>query len=77
MAPERLNRIETPSGDVYSLGVMLHELVTGVCPGAGGNADATFGLDGEIEPASIAVEVIALAREMRGPASLRPTAREV
>ena len=28
IAPERLQRVEVPEGDVYSLGVVLHELIT-------------------------------------------------
>lgn len=32
IAPERLDGIETPAGDVYSLGVLLHEIVLGTKP---------------------------------------------
>ena len=32
IAPERLQRVEVPQGDVYSLGVVLHELITGDRP---------------------------------------------
>ncbi|MEN0067412.1 MAG: serine/threonine-protein kinase [Myxococcota bacterium] len=32
IAPERLNRVEVPEGDVFSLGVVLHELITGDRP---------------------------------------------
>ena len=32
IAPERLERIEDPKGDVFSLGVTLHEMITGMRP---------------------------------------------
>ncbi len=76
MAPERLQGIEHPSGDIYSLGVVLHELVTGSCPGVAGAADATFEID-TVVPSEPADRVVALARDMRGPHGTRPTAREV
>ena len=76
MAPERLQGIEEPSGDVYSLGVVLHELITGSCPGSAGVADATFEL--ELGPEATPLdEVTDLARQLRGPRASRLTAREL
>jgi serine/threonine protein kinase len=75
IAPERLGGIEGPSGDIYSLGVVLHVLITGDKPTR----------PGEYKPRKHRVErteavetILAYARKM---ASLdpnqRPVAREV
>jgi hypothetical protein len=40
MAPERLNGVTAPSNDIYSLGVILHEMVTGRLPSVSGRVIA-------------------------------------
>ena len=40
MAPERLNGVSAPSNDIYSLGVILHEMVTGQLPSISGKIAA-------------------------------------
>jgi serine/threonine protein kinase len=40
MAPERLNGVTAPSNDIYSLGVILYEMVTGRLPSVSGRATA-------------------------------------
>ena len=70
IAPERLHGIEGPAGDVFSLGVVLHELVTGDRPTWDGTSQ------GHADP-QIA-EVVELAAVMRSvDAAKRPSAREV
>jgi len=76
MAPERLQGIEEPSGDIYSLGVVLHELVTGSCPGEAGAVADTFEIERDSEVAPVD-DVVSFARQMRGPRASRPSAREV
>ncbi|MEQ1508079.1 MAG: serine/threonine-protein kinase, partial [Myxococcota bacterium] len=69
---ERVRGIEDPRGDVYSLGVVLEQIVTGVPP-------AKFGQppQGGI-PRDVPVEVLRLARDMQTADYLaRPTADEV
>jgi serine/threonine protein kinase len=79
IAPERLEGVEDPRGDVYSLGVVLEELVTGLRPslldaptpsGAGGSPLPGF--------AGVPPDVLVLARSMREPlVESRPTADQV
>ncbi|MEZ4240277.1 MAG: protein kinase [Myxococcota bacterium] len=66
MAPERLDRIDEPPGDIFSLGVVLEELLTGRRPSL---------LDRGPPPQDAALQ---LARQMRSldPRS-RPTAADV
>ena len=42
MAPERLNGIAAPSNDIYSLGVILYQMLTGYVPGGEAPATATL-----------------------------------
>jgi serine/threonine protein kinase len=89
IAPERVQGIELPAGDVFSLGVVLHELVSGTRP----RFAATVHLDTESDLAEIAAEmdvdpelladphagpVLRLAAQMRAAEpEARPTARQV
>ncbi|MEQ1501983.1 MAG: serine/threonine-protein kinase, partial [Myxococcota bacterium] len=87
IAPERMQGIELPALDVYSLGVVLQEIVTGVRP----RYTPTAHLDGEmaalateldVHPTLLAdpaiAEVIRLAGRMRAELPEdRPTARQV
>ena len=75
IAPERLSGVETPAGDVYSLGVLLRVLVTR-------EKAVTHGVFHERGPAvdrtPEVIAVIGLAAEMcQVEPSSRPTAREV
>ena len=47
MAPERLNGIAAPCNDIFSLGVILHQMLTGILP-----------LGDELEPLSPAMEYV-------------------
>lgn len=75
IAPERLGGIEGPAGDIYSLGVLLHVLVTGDKPTR----------PGEYKPRKHKVErtgdvetVLSYARKMATlDPNIRPSAREV
>ncbi|MEQ1505144.1 MAG: serine/threonine-protein kinase, partial [Myxococcota bacterium] len=86
IAPERLHAIETPAGDVFSLGVLLHEIVTGDRP----KYAPTVHLDGNglpvVDTAEIAegpippdrAEVLKLSAWMRADEpEERPSARDV
>jgi serine/threonine protein kinase len=89
IAPERVQGIELPAGDVFSLGVVLHELVSGTRP----RFAATVHLDSESDLSEIAAEmdvdpelladphagpVLRLAAQMRAAEpEARPTARQV
>lgn len=69
IAPERLNRIEVAEGDVYSLGVVLHELVTGQRPErAVAILDDSVALKGLAEPPG---PDVVCAREDDIPATVR------
>ncbi|TNE87844.1 MAG: hypothetical protein EP330_16215 [Deltaproteobacteria bacterium] len=74
IAPERLRGVESASGDVYSLGVVLHEMVVGQRPSPD-VAEPTFE---DVREAVALDDVLALSRAMRAadPGS-RPSAREV
>lgn len=51
MAPELIDDIEpTASSDLYSVGIMLYELLTGVTPFGGGNPLAVLRKHAELEP---------------------------
>ncbi|MEQ1566565.1 MAG: serine/threonine-protein kinase [Myxococcota bacterium] len=88
IAPERTQGIELPVGDVYSLGVVLHEAVTGIRPRyaptvviQNGTIDAPSE-DLEVHPSHLEdpdlMEVIRLAAWMRADeADQRPQPREV
>ena len=74
LPPERLEGEEGPAGDVYSLGVLLHELATGDRPDPEGRFpwDRGRGVDGPAEP------LLALAAHLRDPdPARRPSAAEV
>ena len=77
IAPERATGLEAPSGDVYSLGVVLYKLVVGKLP-----EDDDLGWEpGDPEPANMGDPrdmVLGLARKMRClRPNLRPTAEDV
>ncbi|MFT5455836.1 MAG: serine/threonine protein kinase [Myxococcota bacterium] len=85
IAPERIEGIDGPAGDVFALGVMLHELVCGNRPGAAArpptfSAEDMDDLDvHELqEPAAdVPEEVLALAKHMRSlEPEDRPSARD-
>ncbi|MEQ1565732.1 MAG: serine/threonine-protein kinase [Myxococcota bacterium] len=77
IAPERLTGREGPEGDVYSLGVLLHVLVTterAAQLSAGGPVEARF----QVERTPPVEAALALAAKMRSPdPAARPTAAEV
>lgn len=54
IAPERTQGIELPVGDVFSLGVVLHEIVTGVKP----RFAATVDLDSETDHLATELDVL-------------------
>jgi serine/threonine protein kinase len=71
IAPERLEGDESQKGDVYSLGVVLHRLITGVRP-------SPAPLPPDILANDDAMVALALSAEMRHPdPTSRPTPREV
>jgi len=72
VAPERLRGIDRPAGDIYSLGVVLYQLVTG---GAATPADMARA---EAEATGPRRPVLQLALHMAAPSpDARPTARQV
>jgi eukaryotic-like serine/threonine-protein kinase len=75
MAPERFEGVESPAGDVYSLGVVLHVLVTGdKALGSGGFQPKK----GNVERTADVQAALALAAEMRNvDHTARPTMRQV
>ena len=74
IAPERLEGEEIPAGDVYSLGIVLRELVTGIGPMKRGRKTPRSEF---VETPELA-NVLALARCMyQADPNDRPTAREV
>jgi serine/threonine-protein kinase len=73
IAPERLEGDEGPKGDVYSLGVVLHELLVGRRPKLSAN-DPTEEIPRVDESVRIGIEVAAKLRS-REPDE-RPTAKE-
>jgi hypothetical protein len=71
IAPERLRGVEGPEGDIYSLGVLLHVLVTG-------ERAVDLSRPPEIQRGEDIEQVVALAEWMRDPSpAQRPTAQEV
>jgi serine/threonine protein kinase len=88
IAPERLEGVEDPRGDIYSLGVVLEELVTGLRPSlldvptplAAPRFGPPAGLAESPLPgfAGVHPDMLILARAMREPlVESRPTAEEV
>ncbi len=75
MAPERLRGESGPATDIYSLGVVLHEMVTGIAPT--GSSAPTVDIDAEPAEDRPEDRVIELARAMRGAPAERPTASQV
>lgn len=74
IAPERLEGDESPKGDIFSLGMVMHKLVTGQLPKMGSPIDPRLTKGGE----RIKLEVLKLAERMRSPKpDDRPTARQV
>ncbi len=75
IAPERMEGVEGPEGDVFSLGVTLHKLVTGRMPLRRERLNPS---QVSSETASAESAALGLSARMRDPKpSLRPTAREV
>ncbi|MEQ1506670.1 MAG: serine/threonine-protein kinase, partial [Myxococcota bacterium] len=78
IAPERLRGVEGPEGDVFSLGVLLHVLVTTERATELEAGDATGTARFEIARTDDVNRVLALAERMRArDPALRPTARDV
>lgn len=72
IAPERLKGLDGPHGDIYSLGVLLHVLVTGQSASEVDVEDLAWTEGSELDP------ILQYARGMRSPDPYaRPTAADV
>ncbi len=72
-APERMEGQEDPRGDIFSLGVLLEEIVTGLRPGPADEDAATVHIATRVPTPVLALAARMRAQDPRG----RPTADEV